>query len=83
MGAPYIYDISRLRVRDLHSATYIYVVRRLRVKENAMSKVLSSKTRWNCVQTDFCFAVALRPNAGRDLLILEISRSHTTTQHSR
>ena len=25
----YIYDISRLRVKDLHSATYIYVVRRL------------------------------------------------------
>src|SRR5215475_1078917 len=32
MGAPCIYDISRLRVKDLHSATYIYVVRRLRVK---------------------------------------------------
>jgi len=32
MGVPYIYDISRLRVKDLHSATYIYVVRRLRVK---------------------------------------------------
>jgi len=31
MGAPYIYGISRLRVKDLHSATYIYVVRRLRV----------------------------------------------------
>jgi len=35
MGAPYIYDISRLRVKDLHSATYIYVVRRLRVKEQS------------------------------------------------
>jgi len=34
MGAPYIYDISRLRVKDLHSATYIYVVRRLRVNED-------------------------------------------------
>jgi len=33
MGAPYIYDISRLRVKDLHSATYIYVVRRLRVNQ--------------------------------------------------
>jgi len=33
MGAPYIYDISRLRVKDLHSATYIYVVRRLRVNK--------------------------------------------------
>jgi len=29
----YIYDISRLRVKDLHSATCIYVVRRLRVKD--------------------------------------------------
>ena len=29
------------------------------------------------------FAVALRPNAGHVLLILEVSRSHTTTHHSR
>ena len=29
------------------------------------------------------FSVALRPNAGHGLLILEVSRSHTTTQHSR
>jgi len=30
----------------------------------------------------FIFAVALRPNAGYGLLILEVSRSHTT-HHSR
>ena len=30
----------------------------------------------------FC-AVALQPNVGHGLLILEVSRSHTTTQHSR
>jgi len=29
------------------------------------------------------FSVALRPNAGHYLLILEVSRSHTTTHHSR
>jgi hypothetical protein len=29
------------------------------------------------------FSVALRPNAGHGLLILEVSRSHTTTHHSR
>ena len=29
------------------------------------------------------FIVALRPSAGHGLLILEVSRSHTTTQHSR
>jgi len=40
MGAPYIYDISRLRVKDLHSATYIYVVRRLRVNTTHTFAVL-------------------------------------------
>ena len=29
------------------------------------------------------FSVALRPNAGQGLLILEVSGSHTTTHHSR
>jgi hypothetical protein len=29
------------------------------------------------------FSVALRSNAGHGLLILEVSRSHTTTHHSR
>jgi len=29
------------------------------------------------------FSVALRPNAGHGLLILEVSTSHTTTHHSR
>jgi len=43
MGAPYIYDISRLRVKDLHSATYIYVVRRLRV--NGMDSKLDKRMR--------------------------------------
>ena len=31
----------------------------------------------------FFFTVALRSNAGHGLLILEVSRSHTTTHHSR
>ena len=29
------------------------------------------------------FSVALQPNAGQDLLILEASGSHTTTHHIR
>ena len=29
------------------------------------------------------FSVALRPDVGHGLLILEVSRSHTTTHHSR
>jgi hypothetical protein len=31
----------------------------------------------------FVFAVALRPKAGHGLLILDVSRSHTATHHSR
>ena len=31
----------------------------------------------------FFFSVALRPNTGHGLLILEVSRSHTTTHYSR
>ena len=34
-------------------------------------------------QIDKVFFVALPPNAGHGLLILEVSRSHTTTHHSR
>jgi len=36
-----------------------------------------------CIVVEFFFSVALRPNAGHGLLILEVSRSHTTTHHSR
>jgi hypothetical protein len=35
------------------------------------------------VHFTFYFFVALRPNAGHGLLILEVSRSHITTHHSR
>ena len=31
----------------------------------------------------FFFAVVLRPKEGHGLLILDVSRSHTTTHHSR
>ena len=33
--------------------------------------------------TPFFFTVVLRPNAGHGLLILEVSKSHTRTHHSR
>ena len=35
------------------------------------------------VQLTFFFPVALRPYLGHGLLIHEVSRSHTTTHHSR
>jgi len=51
MGAPYIYDISRLRVKDLHSATYIYVVRRLRVnsRRRHLIRVTAATTLWTAL----------------------------------
>jgi len=63
MGAPYIYDISRLRVKDLHSATYIYVVRHLRVKCESQGSLLSvsfmavssNPSRWHCKGRSVCF----------------------------
>jgi len=38
---------------------------------------------WMQLLLHFFSAVALRPNAGHGLLILEVSRSHITTHHSR
>ena len=35
------------------------------------------------ISRNLFFHVALRPNAGHGLLILEVSRSHTTTHHGR
>jgi hypothetical protein len=35
------------------------------------------------LQVSFFFSVALRPNTVHGLLILEFSRSHTTSHHSR
>ena len=50
-----------------------------------------SEVWWHCTDFHekslliniFSLPVALRPNAGHGLLILEVSRSHTTTHHSR
>ena len=47
----YIYNISRLRVKDLHSATYIYVVRRLRVNmsSSACNEVVPAQYSAHCI----------------------------------
>jgi len=53
------------------------------------SRVTYIKLNWKliplCNSNDisFFFPMALRPNAGHDLLIIEVSRSHTTAHHSR
>ena len=50
--------------------------------ELRLKKVRHVNRRWQ-EYVFFFFAVALRPNAGHDLLILDVSKSHTTTHHSR
>ena len=42
-----------------------------------------NKALYQFVPFRFFFSVALRPNAGHGLLILEVSKSHTATHHSR
>jgi len=44
---------------------------------------LRPRGHWDRQLVGIFFSVALRPNAGHGLLILEVSRSHTTTHHSR
>ena len=43
----------------------------------------NNHTSTDMIMKCFFFSVALRPNAGHGLLILEVYRSHTTTHHSR
>ena len=45
--------------------------------------VLDSLRLAQAILSQTFFPVALRPNAGHGLLMLEVSRSHTTTHHSR
>jgi len=45
--------------------------------------ITGHKSTYIYIYISFFFFVVLRPNAGHGLLILEVSRSHTTTHHSR
>jgi len=53
-----------------------------------MSKIMlndddDDTTTTTTTTTTTIFPMALRPNAGHGLLILEVYRSHTTTHHRR
>ena len=52
-------------------------------KTNARNSMERKKMSYTSYEHVVLFAVALRSNAGHDLLILEVSRSRTTTRHSR
>jgi len=55
------------------------------VTQTIAEEKLSGQEYLNCcvLRGSFFFTVALRPNAGHGLLILEVSRSPKTTHHSR
>ena len=63
----------RLSQLQFCSKTYIYIYIYMTLFEQ----------NCNCDIYVIFFFVALRPNAGHGPLILEVSRSHTTTHHSR
>jgi len=71
-GLKYRSRVSNPRPTTLHYATrgHIYNLSILCYKYHTLSTALF-------------LCVALRPNAGHGLLILDVSRSHTTTHHSR
>jgi len=52
-------------------------------KQNIISYILSYLLFFVQAYLFVYFAVALRPNAGHGLFVLEISRSHTTTHNIR
>ena len=60
-------------------------LRRLQPSTSNLNSCLSTNFPEICERFIFplFFFVALRPNAGHDLLILDVSRSHTTTLHSQ
>jgi hypothetical protein len=85
--------------RKHHGTIIYLIVLNLRYKTSVLRRVFSMRqfmglnllVRENNVENMIIekgtpgsfFFVALRPNAGHGLLVLEVSRSHTTMHHSR
>ena len=60
----------------IHTSMHIYI-------HTHIHTYIRTYTRTHVYTRLIFFSVALRPNAGHGLLILEVPRSHTTTHHSR
>jgi hypothetical protein len=52
-------------------------------RENFQAVYVFSFCAFCVIELSFLYPVALRSNAGHGLLILEVSRSNTSTHHSR
>jgi len=64
----------------LHAPTTCYAYL---VLLNKQHYITLCKSTTSTILIGHYFSVALRPSAGHGLLILDVSRSHTTTHHSR
>jgi hypothetical protein len=67
---------------NLYIIKYIWYIMRRKLLDNKSFQLIMYHT-YVYIHIYILFSVALRPNAGHGLLILEVSRSHTTTHHSR
>ena len=81
MTTPNACDIAQ----QYSSATFVSLRfhTRKEKKWRSLKKLLLQNLYFFSCVCDFFPPVALRPNAGHGLLILEVSRSHTMTHHSR
>ena len=92
----YIYDISNQRVNN-HLFGWFHICFGLFLPLILLAREINFQSMWDKLHAVkrfgnltywyqllvFFFSVALQPYVGLDLLILQVSRSHTTTHHSR
>ena len=78
-----------LRRNTTHKSGHKRLTQSIRTIPNSKHQIIIFKTfiiiliKRVCILYILLFPVALRSNAGHGLLILRVSRSHTTTHHSR
>jgi len=65
---------------DIEKLVSIFAIR---TANHSLTTIRTVRVMCEYMYIFFFFAVVLQPNAGHGLLILEVSRSHTTTRHSR
>jgi hypothetical protein len=52
-------------------------------QSNLLNHTVVKTHEFELTNFDIFFSVALRPHAGHGFIILEVSRTHTTTHHTR
>ena len=82
-------DIGDRRYSDKLTTRYYHFIEEHNISSLNLVLIIlhahesSESTCCTALVTIFSPTVALHPDAGHDLLILEVSRSHTTTRHAR